>query len=111
MADERATRRRYILPIFDEKHVGLTTYARRSPKSMPKILIVLDDACGLKYNRFHTTELMSPMRRAVLTGGNHHCIGLITSAPSDEGEDDHIDPAEAEAQFRLSMAPQIDLSS
>ena len=30
---------------------------------------------GLRYNRFHTTALCSPMRGALLTGRNHHSIG------------------------------------
>ncbi len=31
---------------------------------------------GLKYNRFHTTALCSPTRAALLTGRNHHTIGM-----------------------------------
>jgi arylsulfatase A-like enzyme len=44
-------------------------------------------ATGLKYNRFHTTALCSPTRQAMLTGRNHHSVGmgaiteLATSAP------------------------------
>jgi arylsulfatase A-like enzyme len=44
-------------------------------------------AAGLKYNRFHTTALCSPTRQAMLTGRNHHSVGmgaiteLATSAP------------------------------
>ncbi len=44
-------------------------------------------AGGLKYNRFHTTALCSPTRQALLTGRNHHTVGmgaiteLATSAP------------------------------
>jgi arylsulfatase len=44
-------------------------------------------ASGLKYNRFHTTALCSPTRSALLTGRNHHSVGmgniaeLATSAP------------------------------
>ena len=44
-------------------------------------------AGGLKYNRFHTTALCSPTRSALLTGRNHHSVGmgniaeLATSAP------------------------------
>ena len=82
----------------------------RPPKGAPNVLIVLiDDAgfgCssafggvintptaerlaknGLKYNRFHTTALCSPTRQALLTGRNHHAVGmgsiteLATSAP------------------------------
>ena len=42
---------------------------------------------GLKYNRFHTTALCSPTRSALLTGRNHHTVGMggiteiATSAP------------------------------
>jgi arylsulfatase A-like enzyme len=42
---------------------------------------------GLKYNRFHTTALCSPTRQALLTGRNHHAVGMggitdiATSAP------------------------------
>ena len=44
-------------------------------------------ADGLKYTRFHTTALCSPTRSALLTGRNHHSVGmgniaeLATSAP------------------------------
>src|ERR1700724_2691077 len=82
----------------------------RPPKGAPNVLIILlDDAgfgsssafggpChtptaerlaagGLKYNRFHTTALCSPSRQALLTGRNHHSVGMgaitemATSAP------------------------------
>src|SRR5688572_20901498 len=84
--------------------------ALRPPAGAPNVLIVLiDDAgfgsssafggpChtpvaerlakgGLKYNRFHTTALCSPTRAALLTGRNHHSVGMgaitemATSAP------------------------------
>jgi arylsulfatase len=71
----------------------------RPPKGAPNVLIVLiDDAgfgsssafggpCntptaemlaseGLKFNRFHTTALCSPTRQALLTGRNHHTVGM-----------------------------------
>ena len=71
----------------------------RPPKGAPNVLVILlDDAgfgsssafggpCktptaerlaagGLKYNRFHTTALCSPTRQAMLTGRNHHTIGM-----------------------------------
>ena len=80
------------------------------PKGAPNVLIVLIDdvgfgassafggpcrtpnferlaAGGLKYTRFHTTALCSPTRSALLTGRNHHSVGmgniaeLATSAP------------------------------
>jgi arylsulfatase A-like enzyme len=82
----------------------------RPPEGAPNVLIVLLDdvgfaassafggpvrtptaerlaANGLKYNRFHTTALCSPTRQALLTGRNHHTVGMggiteiATSAP------------------------------
>ena len=44
-------------------------------------------ARGLKFNRFHTTALCAPTRQALLTGRNHHAVGMgaiteiATSAP------------------------------
>jgi len=71
----------------------------RPPKGAPNILVILIDdagfgsasafggpcrtptaerlaAGGLRYNRFHTTALCSPTRQALLTGRNHHSVGM-----------------------------------
>jgi len=71
----------------------------RPPKGAPNVLIVLIDdagfgsasafggpcqapsaemlaANGLKFTRFHTTALCSPTRQALLTGRNHHSVGM-----------------------------------
>jgi arylsulfatase A-like enzyme len=71
----------------------------RAPDGAPNVVvIVLDDlgfgqlgcfgsdiatpnidrlaAGGLRYNRFHVTALCSPTRAALLTGRNHHAIGM-----------------------------------
>jgi len=82
----------------------------RPPEGAPNVLIVLIDdvgfgassafggpcrtpnferlaADGLRYTRFHTTALCSPTRAALLSGRNHHTVGmgsiteLATSAP------------------------------
>jgi arylsulfatase len=82
----------------------------RPPKGAPNVLIVLIDDVGfgassafggpchaptaerlandgLRYSRFHTTALCSPTRAALLSGRNHHTIGMggiteiATSAP------------------------------
>ena len=48
-------------------------------------------ASGLKYTRFHTTALCAPTRQALLTGRNHHSVGmgciteLATAAPGYNG--------------------------
>jgi Sulfatase len=98
---------------FDARNLE-TSYPKieplRPPKGAPNVLVILlDDAgfaassafggpCqtpnaerlarnGLKYNRFHTTALCSPTRAALLTGRNHHSVGMgavtefATSAP------------------------------
>ena len=77
----------------------------RPPKGAPNVIVILIDdagfgsssafggpchtpnaerlaAQGLKYNRFHTTALCSPTRQALLTGRNHHSVGMgcITEA-------------------------------
>src|SRR5271169_4874834 len=71
----------------------------RPPTGAPNVLIILIDdagfgsasafggpcytpnaellaAGGLKFNRFHTTALCSPTRQAMLTGRNHHTVGM-----------------------------------
>ena len=71
----------------------------RPPKGAPNVLIILIDdagfgsssafggpcytpnaerlaAAGLRFNRFHTTALCSPTRQALLTGRNHHSVGM-----------------------------------
>jgi arylsulfatase A-like enzyme len=82
----------------------------RPPAGAPNVLLVLLDdvgfgapsafggpcatptaerlaANGLSYNRFHTTALCAPTRQALLTGRNHHSVGMggipeiATSAP------------------------------
>jgi arylsulfatase A-like enzyme len=82
----------------------------RPPAEAPNVLVVLIDdtgfgassafggpistptaerlaAQGLKYTRFHTTALCSPTRAALLSGRNHHAVGMggvteiATSAP------------------------------
>jgi len=82
----------------------------RPPENAPNVLVIMIDdvgfgassafggpvhtpaaeklaSTGLKYNRFHTTALCSPTRAALLTGRNHHSVGMggiteiATSAP------------------------------
>jgi hypothetical protein len=71
----------------------------RPPDGAPNVLVILIDdvgfgassafggpcqtpnfeklaAGGLKYTRFHTTALCSPTRQALLTGRNHHSVGM-----------------------------------
>ncbi len=75
----------------------------RPPTGAPNVLVVLLDdvgfgassafggpihtptaerlaAGGLRYRRFHTTALCAPTRQALLTGRNHHTVGMGTLA-------------------------------
>ena len=42
-------------------------------------------AGGLRYSNFHTTAICSPTRASLLTGRNHHSVGLSTIANFDNG--------------------------
>ena len=106
--------RPYEGPVYEDAKDPQATFPPieplRPPAGAPNVLIVLiDDAgfgsssafggpCqtptaerlageGLKFNRFHTTALCSPTRAAILSGRNHHTVGMggiteiATSAP------------------------------
>jgi len=50
-------------------------------------------ANGLRYNNFHTTALCSPTRAALLSGRNHHSVGMATiteTASNYPGYNGHI---------------------
>lgn len=72
---------------------------RRAPQGAPNVVVILLDdlgfaqfGCygsdirtptidrlatgGLRYNRYHVTALCSPTRAALLTGRNHHAVGM-----------------------------------
>jgi arylsulfatase len=76
-------------------------FAVQAPRGAPNVLVVLLDdegygqsgtfggliptptldrlaAGGLRYTRFHVTALCSPTRAALLTGRNHHAVGMGT---------------------------------
>lgn len=40
---------------------------------------------GVRYNNFHTTALCSPTRASLLTGRNHHTVGMSIIANADSG--------------------------
>ena len=96
------------------RHVVPTDPPLRPPPGAPNVLVILLDdvgfgassafggpvhmptaerlaSQGLKYTRFHTTALCSPTRAALLSGRNHHTVGmgtiteLATSAPGYTG--------------------------
>lgn len=45
---------------------------------------------GLRYTQFHTTGLCSPSRAALLTGRNHHTVGMRTLANFATGEPNNL---------------------
>jgi arylsulfatase A-like enzyme len=62
-----------VIILIDDMGFGATS-AFGGPISMPTLERVANE--GLKYNRFHTTALCSPTRQALLTGRNHHSVGM-----------------------------------
>lgn len=87
---------------FDAKKLGEKLppiVAKRPPGGAPNVLLILFDdvgfgassafggpintptaerlaKTGLRYTRFHTTALCSPTRAALLSGRNHHAVGM-----------------------------------
>jgi len=59
--------------LIDDMGFGATS-AFGGPINMPTLERVANE--GLKYTRFHTTALCSPTRQALLTGRNHHSVGM-----------------------------------
>ena len=62
-----------LLILIDDAGFGSTS-AFGGPCATPNIEQLASE--GLKYNRFHTTALCSPSRQAMLTGRNHHTVGM-----------------------------------
>ena len=92
-------------PSIEESTPGDYSLPRPAPGAPNVVLIVLDDlgfgqlgcfgsgiatpaidrlaANGLRYNHFHVTSLCSPTRACVMTGRNHHAVGMgfLTDLP------------------------------
>lgn len=79
--------------------IRASSLPRRAPRGSPNVVVILFDdlgfaqlgcygseiatpaidrlaAGGLRYNRFHVTSLCSPTRAALMTGRNHHAVGM-----------------------------------
>ena len=73
-----------LVVLLDDVGFGASS-AFGGPVSMPTAERLA--AGGLRYTRFHTTALCAPTRAALLTGRNHHSVGMgsitetATSAP------------------------------
>ncbi|WP_145239037.1 arylsulfatase [Prescottella equi] len=62
-----------LIVLLDDVGFGASS-AFGGPAQTPTAQRLADD--GLKYTRFHTTALCSPTRAALLTGRNHHTVGM-----------------------------------
>ncbi|MDD7969324.1 sulfatase-like hydrolase/transferase [Actinomycetospora lemnae] len=77
-----------VLVVLDDLGFGSSS-AFGGPCRMPTADRLADD--GLRYTRFHVTALCSPTRQALMTGRNHHAVGMgattemATSAPGYTG--------------------------
>ena len=83
--------------------VGASSLPAQPPAQRPNVVVIVFDdagfadigafgselrtpnidklaANGLRYTQFHTTSLCSPSRAALLTGRNHHTVGMRTLA-------------------------------
>ena len=77
-----------VIVVMDDLGFG-TSSAFGGPCEMPTADRLADS--GLRYTRFHVTALCSPTRQALLTGRNHHSVGMggttemATAAPGYNG--------------------------
>src|SRR5918995_5753551 len=77
-----------VIVLIDDMGFGAST-AYGGPCEMPTAQRLADE--GLRYSRFHVTALCSPTRQALMTGRNHHSVGMggttemATSAPGYNG--------------------------
>ena len=77
-----------LVILLDDMGFGAST-AFGGPCSMPAAEQLAGH--GLKFNRFHTTAICSPTRAALMTGRNHHSVGMgiltdyATAAPGYTG--------------------------
>ncbi|MFC5929529.1 arylsulfatase [Cryobacterium melibiosiphilum] len=112
---KRPPESRNVLPIPDPiRENGVPVEALLPPAGAPNVVVVVIDDMGfgasspfggpclmptaqrladegLRYSRFHVTALCSPTRQALLTGRNHHSVGMggttemATSSPGYNG--------------------------
>ena len=69
-----------VIVLIDDMGFGAST-PYGGPCEMPTAQRLADE--GLRYSRFHVTALCSPTRQALMTGRNHHSVGMgVTSEMS-----------------------------
>lgn len=62
-----------LIVLLDDMGFGASS-AFGGPCRMPTAERLAEE--GLRYSRFHTTAICSPTRQALLTGRNHHSVGM-----------------------------------
>ena len=71
-----------VLVLFDD--VGFGSFGCYGAEIATPTIDALA-ASGIRYNNFHVTPLCSPTRAALLTGRNHHSVGMAFLANADSG--------------------------
>lgn len=111
---ERPQRRTTAMDREDQTEAFNPVQPLRAPQGAPNVVLILVDdmgygasspfggpcemptaerlsSTGLRYNRFHVNALCSPTRQSLMTGRNHHSVGMgvtsemATSAPGYTG--------------------------
>lgn len=78
----RATGPNVVVVLFDD--VGFADFGCYGSELRTPNLDALAEA-GQRYNNFHTTTLCSPSRACLLTGRNHHAVGMRMLSNVDSG--------------------------
>ncbi len=71
-----------VLVLFDD--IGFSSLGCYGSEISTPTLDALAER-GLRYNNFHTTALCSPTRASLLTGRNHHSVGMSIISNADSG--------------------------
>ena len=71
-----------VVVLYDD--VGFGSFGSYGSEIATPVMDALADQ-GVRYNNFHVTPLCSPTRASLLTGRNHHSVGMSFLANADSG--------------------------
>ncbi|MGH8796908.1 MAG: arylsulfatase, partial [Caldimonas sp.] len=71
-----------VVVLYDD--VGFGSFGCYGAEIATPVMDALADE-GVRYNNFHVTPLCSPTRASLLTGRNHHSVGMAFLANADSG--------------------------
>ena len=71
-----------VVVLYDD--VGFGSFGSFGSEIATPVMDALADQ-GVRYNNFHVTPLCSPTRASLLTGRNHHSVGMSFLANADSG--------------------------